>query len=108
MKTHCNVHTISIVCLLFIPLLITGCAMTTSGGLYKKDVALDSQKLFQSKCSKCHDLPIIEAYPYTPDEWANIVDAMVETEEAGQYISAEEAKKIKGYLRKHLDPNNTK
>ncbi len=100
MKTHCNVHTISIVCLLFIQLLITGCAMTTSGGLYKKDVALDSQKLFRSKCSNCHDLPIIDAYPYTQDDWANIVDAMVEIKEAEQYISAKEAEKIKEYLKR--------
>ncbi len=100
MKTRYNICTISIACLLFIQQVISGCAMTTSGNLYKKNVALNSRKLFQSKCSKCHDLPVIDAYPYAPDDWTNIVDAMVEIEEAGQYISAEEAEEIKEYLKR--------
>lgn len=76
--------------------------------LYKKDGALDSQQLFQDKCSRCHDLPDVDAYSYTPDNWSNIVDDMIETKEAGQYISLEEAEKIKNYLRKYLNSNNTK
>ena len=42
-------------------------------------------------------MPIIDAYPYTPDEWANIVDAMVEIKEAEQiYISRRGGLKDKG------------
>ncbi len=98
MKTHCNVCTISIVFLLFIQLLITGCAMTTSRDLYKKDVALDSQKLFQDRCSKCHELPVIDAYPYAPGDWAKIVDVMVDTKEARKFMTMDEEEKIKVYL----------
>ncbi len=98
MKTHCSVSTISIVFLLFIQLFIIGCAMTTSRDLYTKDVVLDSQKLFQDKCSKCHELPVIDAYPYAPSDWANIVDAMVDTKEARKFMTMDEEEKIKVYL----------
>lgn len=99
MNARCSVCATFILFLLFIQPLISGCVMTSSKNLYKKDGALDSQQLFQDKCSKCHELPDINAYPYTPDDWANIVDNMIETEEAGQYISLEEAEEIKNYLR---------
>ncbi len=98
MKTYCNVSIVSIVYLLCIQLLITGCAMTTSRDLYKKDLALDSQKLFQDKCSKCHELPVINSYPYAPGDWANVVDAMIDTKEARKFMTMDEEEKIKVYL----------
>ncbi len=108
MKRRCNVHTILVVFLLLIQPLISGCTTTVTKdlrkeGLYKKElhkeeVDLVSQELYQVKCSLCHELPVIDAYPYTPEEWANIINYMHDTKEAGKFISAEETEKIKGYL----------
>jgi uncharacterized protein YceK len=108
MKIRCNVYTILVVFLLLIQQIISGCTTTVTKdlrkeGLYKKElhkeeVDLVSQELYQVKCSLCHELPVIDSYPYTPEEWASIINYMHDTKEAGKFISAEEAEKIKGYL----------
>ncbi len=81
--------------------IISGCAMTASRDIYKEDARLSDRYVFQDKCSKCHELPDIEAYPYSSDDWAKIVDFMLETKEAEQHISMEEAEEIKSFLRRH-------
>ncbi len=108
MKTRCNVYTILVVFLLLIQQIISGCTTTVTKdlrkeGLYKKElhkeeVDLVSQELYQVKCSLCHELPVIDSYPYTSEQWASIISYMHDTKEAGKFISAEEAEKIKGYL----------
>ncbi len=108
MKTRCNVYTILVVFLLLIQQIISGCTTTVTKdlrkeGLYKKElhkeeVDLVSQELYQVKCSLCHELPVIGSYPYTSEQWASIINYMHDTKEAGKFISAEEAEKIKGYL----------
>lgn len=108
MKTRCNVYTILVVFLLLIQQIISGCTTTVTKdlrkeGLYKKElhkeeVDLVSQELYQVKCSLCHELPVIDSYPYTSEQWASIINYMHDTKEAGKFISAEEAEKIKGYL----------
>jgi hypothetical protein len=87
--------------MLLIQQILSGCAMTTSRDLYDEDARLSDRYVFQDKCSKCHELPDIEAYPYSSDDWAKIVDSMLETKEAEQHISMEEAEEIKSYLRRH-------
>lgn len=87
--------------LLLIQQILSGCAIMTSRDFYNEDARLNGQYIFQVKCSKCHELPDIEGYPYSSDDWAKIVDTMLEAKEAGQYISIEEAEKIKSYLRRH-------
>ncbi len=109
MKTRCNVYTILVVFLLLIQQIISGCTTTVTKdlrkeGLYKKElhkeeVDLVSQELYQVKCSLCHELPVIDAYPYTPEEWASIINYMHDTKEAGKFITTEEAEEIKGYLK---------
>ncbi len=108
MNIHCSVYTIFTIILLLDHSLISGCTVMSPEYQYKKEKTLDSQHLFQDKCSQCHDLPDIDAYPYAPDDWASIVDDMIETKEAGKYISSEEAGKIKNYLRRYLNANRTK
>lgn len=108
MNIHCSVYTIFIIILLLDHTLISGCAVTFPKHQDKKGEALDSRQLFQDKCSQCHDLPDIDAYPYAPDDWASIVDDMIATKEAGKHISSEEAEKIKNYLRRYLNANRTK
>ena len=103
MKRRSNVYTILIVFLLLTQQIISGCTTTATKELYEKDlyreeVDLVSQELYQVKCSLCHELPVIDAYPYTPEEWAIIINYMHDTKEAGKFISAEETEKIKGYL----------
>lgn len=108
MKTRCNVYTILVVFLLLIQQIISGCTTTVTKdlrkeGLYKKElhkeeVDLVSQELYQVKCFLCHELPVIDSYPYTSEQWASIINYMHDTKEAGKFISAEEAEKIKGYL----------
>ena len=108
MKTRCNVYTILVVFLFLIQQIISGCTTTVTKdlrkeGLYKKElhkeeVDLVSQELYQVKCSLCHELPVIDSYPYTSEQWASIINYMHDTKEAGKFISAEEAEKIKGYL----------
>ena len=79
MKRRSNVYIILIVFLLFVQQIISGCATTVTKDLYKKElhkeeVDLVSQKLYQNKCSLCHELPDVDAYPYTPEQWASIID----------------------------------
>ena len=104
MKTCCNNYIILIAVLLLIQQIISGCTTTVSKKLYEKDlyreeVDLIGQNLFRDKCSLCHELPVIDAYPYTPEEWASIIDYMHDTKEAGKFITTEETEKIKGYLK---------
>ena len=101
MKTLYHILTILTVFLLLIQQILSGCAMTTSRDVYNEDARLSDLYVFQDKCSKCHELPDIEAYPYSPDDWTNIVDSMLETKEAEQHISMEEAEEIKSFLRRH-------
>ncbi len=118
MKIRCNVYIILIAVLLFIQQIISGCATTVTKDLQKEDlfredlhkedlveeelqkeeVDLASQKLFQDKCSLCHDLPDIDAYPYTPEQWAGIIDFMHNAKEARTFMTIEEEEKIKVYL----------
>ncbi len=104
MKRRSNVYAILIVFLLLTQQIISGCTTTATKELYEKDlyreeVDLVSQELYQVKCSLCHELPVIDAYPYTPEEWASIINYMHDTKEAGKFISAEETEEIKGYLK---------
>ncbi len=101
MKILYHVQIILTIFTLLIQQILSGCAMTASRDLYSEDARLSDRYVFQDKCSKCHELPDIEAYPYSPDDWAKIVDSMLETKEAEQHISMEEAEEIKGFLRRH-------
>ena len=101
MKKRSNVYIILVVFLLLIQQIFSGCAMTASKGSINEDAGLSDQYVFQDKCSKCHELPDIGAYPYSSDDWAKIVDSMLETKEAEQHISMEEAEEIKSFLRRH-------
>ncbi len=101
MKILYHVQIILTVFTLLIQQILSGCAMTTSRDIYNEDAKLSDRYDFQDKCSKCHELPDIEAYPYSPEDWANIIDSMLETKEAGQFISIEEAEEIKSFLRRH-------
>jgi len=118
MKARCNVYTILIVFLLLIQQIISGCATTVTKDLhkenlykkdvqkeelfreelYKEEVDLISQKLFHDKCSLCHDLPDVDAYPYTPEQWSSIIDIMHDTKAARKFMTIEDAEKIKVYL----------
>jgi hypothetical protein len=108
MKIHGNVYMILMVVMLFIQQIISGCAAPASKDLYKKDLSkeewhkkdmdLISRNLFSDKCSLCHELPDIDAYPYTPVQWASIIDIMHDTKAARKFITTEETEKIKVYL----------
>jgi hypothetical protein len=103
MKRRSNVYMILTVFLLFVQQIISGCATTVTKELYKKElhkeeVDLVSQKLYQNKCSLCHELPDTDAYPYTPEQWASIIDIMHDTKAARKFMTIEETEKIKGYL----------
>ncbi len=105
MKVRCNVHIILIAVLLFIQQIISGCTTPVSKDLYKKDLYIEevdliSRDLFKDKCSLCHELPDIDAYPYTPEDWSSIIDIMHDTKAAKKFITIEEAEKIKVYLRR--------
>ena len=119
MKKRSNVYTILIVFLLLIPQIISGCAtMVTKDvqkeeliregshkeelvkeGLHKEDAGLASQKLYKDKCSPCHELPDIDAYGYTPEQWVIIIDNMHNPNDYSALITSEEDEKIKDYLR---------
>ena len=101
MKILYHVQIILTIFTLLIQQILSGCAMTTSRDVYNEDARLSDRYVFQDKCSKCHELPDIEAYPYSPDNWTKIVDYMLETKEAEQHISMEEAEEIKSFLRRH-------
>ena len=103
MKRRCNVYMILIAVLMLIQQIISGCTTTVTKDLYKKElhkeeVDLVSQKLYQNKCSLCHELPDVDAYPYTPEQWAGIIDFMHDTKAARKFITIEETEKIKVYL----------
>ena len=105
MKMRCNVYIILIAVLLFIQQIISGCTAPVSKDLYKKDLYIEevdliSRDLFKDKCSLCHELPDIDAYPYTPEDWSSIIDIMHDTKAAKKFITIEEAEKIKVYLRR--------
>lgn len=108
MKKYYNVYIILIAVLLFVQQVISGCTSPASKESYKKELPeekfqkieddLDSKKLFKDRCSLCHELPDIEAYPYTSEQWSSIIDIMHDTKAARKFITIEEAEKIKVYL----------
>ena len=103
MNKRSSIYTIMLVILLFVQQFISGCATTVTmdlhkENLYKIEVDPISQKLFNIKCSLCHELPDIDAYPYTPEQWSSIIDIMHDTKAAKKFITIEETEKIKGYL----------
>ena len=110
MKLRCNVYMILIVLLLLNQQFISGCATTVPKELrkddllreklHKEDVDLASQKLFQNKCSICHELPDVNAYSYTPEQWSSIIDIMHDTKASKKFMTIEDTEKIKGYLRR--------
>ena len=110
MKLRCNVYIIWIVVLLFFQQFISGCATTVTKdlhkeNLYRKDVQIEeidlvSQNLFQKKCSICHELPDVNAYPYTPEQWASIIDIMHDTKASKKFMTIEDTEKIKVYLER--------
>ena len=67
--------------------------------LYKIEVDPISQKLFNIKCSLCHELPDIDAYPYTPEQWSSIIDIMHDTKASKKFMTIEDTDKIKVYLK---------
>mgnify|MGYP000026486771 FL=1 len=107
-KRRCNVYIIWIVVLLFMQQFISGCATTVTKDLHKKDLYkqdvqkeemdLVHQKLFRNKCSICHELPDVNAYPYTPEQWASIIDIMHDTKASKKFMTIEDTEKIKIYL----------
>ena len=118
MKNRFNVYIILVVFLLLIQPLISGCTTTVTKDvqkedlfrvdlhkknlveeeLHKEEVDLASQKLYHDKCSLCHELPDIDAYSYTSEQWVAVIDNMHDAEEAKGYMTVEETEKIKGYL----------
>ena len=105
MKKLCHVQTMLVLILLFIQQIISGCTAPVSKDLYKKDlyrekVDLIGRDLFKDKCSLCHELPDIDTYPYTPEDWSSIIDIMHDTKAAKNFITLEEAERIKGYLER--------
>ncbi len=110
MKRLCNVYIIWIVVLLFIQQFISGCATTVTKDLhkedlYRQDVQLEEenlvgQELFKNKCSICHELPDIGAYPYTSEQWSSIIDIMHDTKAARKFMTLDDTEKIKDYLRR--------
>ncbi len=110
MKRLCNVYIIWIVVLLFIQQFISGCATTVTKDLHKEDlyrqdvqmkeVDLVGQELFKNKCSICHELPDIGAYPYTSEQWSSIIDIMHDTKAAKKFMTLDDTEKIKDYLRR--------
>ena len=107
-KTHCNVYIILIAIMLFVQQIISGCSTTVTKDLQKDDlleeglrmegIGLVGQNLFHDKCSLCHELPDINAYPYTPEQWVAVIDNMHDTKESRKFITVEEEEKIKIYL----------
>ena len=103
MKSRSNVYISLIAVLLFVQQIISGCSAPETKDLYKKELyreeeGLISRKLFENKCSICHELPDIDAYPYTPEQWSSIIDIMHDTKAAKKFITIEEVEKIKVYL----------
>ncbi len=94
MKKQSHIYIILIALLLFIQQIISGCTAPVSKDLYKKDLykeeELVDKNLFKDKCSLCHKLPDIDAYPYTPEQWASVVDYMHDAKEARAFMTTEE------------------
>ena len=93
-----------LVILLFVQQFISGCATTVTKDLHKEElhkIEVDpiSQKLFNIKCSLCHELPDIDAYPYTPEQWSSIIDIMHDTKASKKFMTIEDTDKIKVYLK---------
>ena len=104
MNKRSSINTIMLAILLFIQQFISGCATTVTKDvqkekLHKIEVDPISQKLFNIKCSLCHELPDVNAYPYTPEQWSSVIDNMHDTKASRKFITVEEEDKIKGYLR---------
>ena len=114
MNKRSNVYTILIVFLLLMPQIISGCATTVTKDVQKEELfredsqkeelhneeaGLASQKLYKDKCSPCHELPDIDAYGYTPEQWVSIIDGMHNPNDYSALITSEEDEKIKDYLR---------
>ena len=119
MKKRSNVYTILIVFLLLIQQMISGCATTVTKEVQKKELiredtlkeelvkeelpkeeaGLVSQKLYEGKCSPCHELPDIDAYGYTPEQWVKTIDGMHNPSDYIAFITSEEDEKIKDYLK---------
>ena len=122
MKRRSNVYTILIVFMLFIQQIISGCATTVTKDvqdvqkeelireaplkeevvkeeLPEKEAGPDGQKLYEGKCSPCHELLDIDAYGYTPKQWVIIIDNMHDPMKYSEVITSEEDAKIKDYLK---------
>jgi len=104
MNKRSSIYTIMLVILLFVQQFISGCATTVTKdlhkeNLYKIEVDPISQKLFNIKCSLCHELPDIDAYPYTPEQWSSIIDIMHDTKASKKFMTIEDTDKIKVYLK---------
>ncbi|MHC4266979.1 MAG: c-type cytochrome [Planctomycetota bacterium] len=113
MKKLCHVQTMLVLILLFIQQIISGCTAPVTKDLYKKDlykeeVDLIGRDLFKDKCSLCHELPDIDTYPYTPEDWSSIIDIMHDTKAAKKFITVEEAERIKVFLRRYTVSRQTK
>ena len=103
MNKRSSINTIMLAILLFIQQFISGCATTVTKDvqkekLHKIEVDPISQKLFNIKCSLCHELPDVNAYPYTPEQWSSVIDNMHDTKASRKFITVEEEDKIKDYL----------
>ncbi len=104
MNKRSSIYTIMLAILLFVQQFISGCATTVTKdlhkeNLYKIEVDPISQKLFNIKCSLCHELPDIDAYPYTPEQWSSIIDIMHDTKASKKFMTIEDTDKIKVYLK---------
>ena len=119
MKRRSNVYIILIVFMLFIQQIISGCATTVTKDVQKeelireaplkeevvkeelpeKEAGQDGQKLYEGKCSPCHELLDIDAYGYTPKQWVIIIDNMHDPMKYSEVITPEEDAKIKDYLK---------
>jgi len=104
MNKRSSIYTIMLVILLFVQQFISGCATTVTKDLHKEElhkIEVDpiSQKLFNIKCSLCHELPDIDAYPYTPEQWSSIIDIMHDTKASKKFMTIEDTDKIKVYLK---------
>ena len=103
MKAHGNVYIILIAVIMLIQQIISGCTTTVTKDLQKDGLRMEGtglvgQNLFHDKCSLCHELPDINVYPYTPEQWAAVIDNMHDTKDSRKFISVEEEDKIKVYL----------
>ena len=104
MNKRSSIYTIMLAILLFVQQFISGCATTVTKDLHKEElhkIEVDpiSQKLFNIKCSLCHELPDVNAYPYTPEQWSSIIDIMHDTKASKKFMTIEDTDKIKVYLK---------